>query len=183
MPMVSPRELQNLKKLDKTNRLLSAIIVVLLAAVIVLALMVVTPPERSIATSAVAPARPAPLKITAAPPYTDRDVEILAKTVWGEARDCAPEEWRLVVWTVLQRVGAAGWGDTIEAVATAKYQFAGYRASNPVDPGIRETVAAELANWASGAAPPTHPVYAPTTPYFYFDGDGKNNYFREAWQR
>ena len=135
------------------------------------------------ALAAVTPARPAPLKITAALPYTDRDVEILAKTVWGEARDCAPEEWRLVVWTVLQRVGAAGWGDTIEAVATAKYQFAGYRANNPVDPGIRETVAAELANWASGATPPTHPVYAPSAPYFYFDGDGKNNYFREAWQQ
>ena len=135
------------------------------------------------ASAAVAPARPAPLKITAAPPYTDRDVEILAKTVWGEARDCAPEEQRLVIWTVFQRVDATGWGNTVEAVVTAKHQFSGYRANNPVDPGIYEVAAAELTNWANGAEPPTHPVYAPTAPYYYFDGDGANNYFREAWQR
>jgi len=117
------------------------------------------------------------------PPYTDRDVDMLAKMVWGEARGCTPDEWRLTVWTVLQRVDAPGrWGDTIEAVLTAPSQFMGYRASFPVDPAIRAVVEEVLADWAQGAEPLTHELYAPTAPYFYFDGDGRNNYFREVWR-
>lgn len=116
------------------------------------------------------------------PPYSDNDVEMLAKTVWGEARGCTLEEWRLVVWCVLQRYDAEGWGDTIEAVITAKNQFVGYHAKNPIDPAIYGVCAAELADWAHGAEPPTHETYAPTVPYYYFDGIGGHNWFREVWR-
>ncbi|MFV0519755.1 MAG: hypothetical protein ACK5LY_05710, partial [Lachnospirales bacterium] len=33
-------------------------------------------------------------------PFTLNEVEMLAKTVWGEARGCTKDEQRLVVWTV-----------------------------------------------------------------------------------
>jgi hypothetical protein len=39
----------------------------------------------------------------------------------------------------------------------------------------------ELKAWQSGAEPPTHDIYAPSTPYYFFDGDGKHNYYREEW--
>jgi hypothetical protein len=116
------------------------------------------------------------------PPYTDEDVVMLAKTVWGEAQGCSPEEQRLVIWTVLQRVDADGWGNTIAAVLTAHNQFVGYRAGNPVDPDIHALCAAELSDWWHGAAPPTHELYAPTAPYFFFDGDGRHNWFRAEWR-
>ena len=115
-----------------------------------------------------------------APSYTDRDISLLAKTVWGEARGCAPEEQRLVVWTALQRVDA-GYGGTIEAVLTAPSQFVGYRERNPVCPEIYALCAEELAKWANGEDPPTMEPYAPTAPYYFFDGDGTNNWFREEW--
>jgi len=124
---------------------------------------------------------PTPVREYIEPPYTTHDIELLAKTVWGEARGCAKEEWRLVVWTVLQRVDADDWGDTIEAVVTAKCQFIGYRAENPLDPAMCALVMAELMDWARGAEPPTHELYAPTAPYYFFCGDGTNNWFRAVW--
>jgi spore germination cell wall hydrolase CwlJ-like protein len=118
--------------------------------------------------------------------YTAEEVEMLAKTVWGEARGCTPAEQRLVVWTALQRVTAKGYGNTIKAVLTAPRQFTGYRKSNPVDGDIYALVEEEIKKWARRIQPPTMPPYAPALPYLYFSGrrgsDGKlHNYFRKDW--
>jgi len=115
-------------------------------------------------------------------PFTEREAEILAKTVWGEARGLSTEEQRLVIWTVLQRVDDNRWGNTIEAVITAPRQFNGYRERNPVTPEIHALVVQELTDWHNGENPPTHELFAPNAPYFFFDGDGKNNWFREVWR-
>lgn len=117
------------------------------------------------------------------PRYTEREIEMLAKMVWGEARGCAPEEQRLVIWTALQRADDGRFGSTIESVLTAKNQFAGYREKNPVDPDIYALCAAEATEWAGGTEPPTMEPYAPSTPYLFFDGDGRHNWFREGWER
>ena len=114
--------------------------------------------------------------------YTESDIDLMAKMVWGEARGCTVEEQRLVVWTVLQRVDTQRWGKTIEAVITAKHQFVGYRQGNPINAEIRAMCATEMENWRGGAEPPTHEVYAPTAPYYYFDGRGGNNWFRAVWR-
>lgn len=121
---------------------------------------------------------------TSETPLTNSDVTMLAKMVWGEARGCAPEEQRLVVWTVLQRVDAGGvfaQYDTIEAAVTAPGQFVGYDENHPVDSDIYNLCLDVLSEWQSGAEPPTHEIYAPTTPYYFFDGDGRHNWFREEW--
>lgn len=115
---------------------------------------------------------------------TNSDVVLLAKMVWGEARGCAPEEQRLVVWTVLQRVDAGGvfaQYDTIEAAVTAPGQFVGYNEQHPVDVDIYNLCLEALSDWQSGAEPPTHETYAPTAPYYFFEGDGRHNWFREEW--
>ena len=121
------------------------------------------------------------------PRYSDREIDILAKMVWGEARGCAPDEQRLVVWTVFQRVEDDRFPDTIEAVITAKGQFYGYKTKHPVDPDIRDLCVTEFDKWMDGAEPPTLKPYAPTAPYLYFTGrrcsDGLlHNFFREAWK-
>ncbi len=126
----------------------------------------------------------APTTETTETPLTNSDVTLLAKMVWGEARGCAPEEQRLVVWTVLQRVDAGGafaQYDTIEAAVTAPGQFVGYNENHPVDPDIYNLCLEVLSDWQSGAEPPTHEIYAPTVPYYFFDGDGRHNWFREEW--
>ena len=116
-------------------------------------------------------------------PYSDSDITMLARTVYGEARGCTPEEWALVVWTVLQRVDADEWDDTIAEVVTAQGQFAGYNAGYPVEEAIREVCAAEVAKWARGGDAPTHEVYAPRVPYYFFDASCGSNWFREEWRR
>lgn len=126
---------------------------------------------------------PPPEPEPAEPPYTEDDIIMLAKTVWGEARGCTQDEQRLVVWTVLQRVDHPDrYGNTIQAVVTAYRQFVGYRTRHPVCPDIYALVAEELYRWWNGEEPPTHPVFAPTAPYFYFDGDGQHNWFRTEWR-
>jgi hypothetical protein len=112
----------------------------------------------------------------------DREIDMLAKTVWAEARGCSRDEWRLVAWTVLQRVDDDRWPDSVEGVVTARHQFA-YNEANPVDDDIRAVCAAEFADWRLGATAPTVAPYAPESPYYFFDGDSRHNWFRKDWKR
>ena len=114
--------------------------------------------------------------------FAAEDAEKLAKMVWGEARGCSPEEQLLVVWTVLQRVDAGGWGGDICEVVQARGQFAGYSPEHPVCPDIYELVCTALTDWRQGADPPTHAIFAPSLPYYFFQGDGSHNWFREEWR-
>ena len=107
------------------------------------------------------------------------DVELIAKTVYGEARGCTVEEQSAVVWCILNRVDA-GYG-TIEKVITAPYQFTGYRADNPVKAEFTELAVDVLLRWhmekyAIGEVGRTLP-----DEYLWFHGDGKYNYFRNKY--
>ena len=124
---------------------------------------------------------PAEPEQTLSCPFSPADVDMMAKTVWGEARGMTADEQRLVVWTVLQRLDGNGWGDTISAVLTAPNQFLGYRAGHPINEQIHAVCLEEMQKWASGAEPPTHEIYAPTAPYYYFEGYDGHNWFRGSW--
>jgi spore germination cell wall hydrolase CwlJ-like protein len=80
----------------------------------------------------------------------EREIEILAKCVYGEAGGMAKEEQALVAWCVFQRVDA-GFGSTIAEVVTQPLQFTGYAANKPVDAGILRLCKAEYAKWKRGA--------------------------------
>lgn len=116
-------------------------------------------------------------------PYTDSEIDMLSRTVWGEARGCSQDEQRLVVWTVLQRVDDDRFPDTIEDVIMEPLQFAGYSEEHPVENDIWNLCAEVLADWWHGAEPPTLEPYAMTLPYLFFDGDGRHNWYREEWQK
>jgi hypothetical protein len=113
---------------------------------------------------------------------SEDEITRLAKTVYGEAGICSTDEQRLVIWTVLQRVDDERFPDTIAEVITAANQFAGYHAENPADEDILALCRQEVGDWSHGAEPPTLEPYADAAPYFYFDGDGRHNWFREVWQ-
>jgi Cell wall hydrolyses involved in spore germination len=106
---------------------------------------------------------------------------MIARTVYGEARGCAPDEQALVVWCILQRVDDARFPDTIADVVTQPSQFHGYSPHNPVDDAICAVVATELDAWAQGADPPILPPYATATPYLFLEGSGWHNFFRGSY--
>ena len=69
--------------------------------------------------------------------YSESDVELIAKTVWQEARGIPSKaEQAAVVWCILNRVDDDRWGDTIAEVVTAPHQFA-YDAGAPVTDELR----------------------------------------------
>ena len=60
------------------------------------------------------------------PAYTEHDVELLAKTLYGEARGIpSVDEKAAVIWCILNRVDDHRWPDSIEGVVTQPGQFAG----------------------------------------------------------
>ena len=107
------------------------------------------------------------------------DIDLIAKTVWGEARGCSIMEQSAVIWCILNRVDA-GMG-TIEEVVTAPYQFTGYKEDNPVLGEFTELAQDVLVRWQAekhciGDVGRTLP-----DTYLWFHGDGKHNIFRDAF--
>lgn len=111
--------------------------------------------------------------------YQENEIDIMAQTVWGEARGCAPEEQELVVWCILNR--ASEWSFSIEEVITQENQFAGYSAEHPIDPDIRELCKQAADDWEAGGVAPVLPPYATSPDYYWFTGDGEHNWFREVY--
>lgn len=112
---------------------------------------------------------------------TNKEIEMLAKTVWGEARGCSKIQQSAVVWCILNRVDA-GWG-TIAEVVTAPNQFHGYNSNFPVNDKIKNLVEDVIARWklektCIGSVGRTLP-----SKYLYFisDGTGIRNIFRTSW--
>lgn len=113
-----------------------------------------------------------------APPYTEQDVVLLSKMIYGEARGLNAQEQALCIWTVLNRLADGRFGDSISAIVTAPHQFVGYREKNPVTPAIKAVVEDTLQAWANGAIAPTDAPYAVTHNYKYFTGHGGHNWFK-----
>jgi hypothetical protein len=123
--------------------------------------------------------------------YTDEDAIALAKMVWGEARGMTNLwTWRgtvsgkaqqaACIWTVLNRYDA-GYGDSIIAVLSAPYQYAGYNSSYPVSEEYLELAHDVLDRWDREKNGDTDVGRVIPSDYFWFRGDGKHNYFRNEF--
>lgn len=111
---------------------------------------------------------------------TNKEIEMLAKTVYGEARGCSTIEQSAVVWCILNRVDA-GRGSIAEVI-TAPGQFSGYNKSFPVTSEIKALVQDVIARWklekvSCGSVGRTLPKE-----YLYFNGRNGKNYFRDAYK-
>ena len=113
---------------------------------------------------------------------TEQEIDMIAKTVWGEARGCNKLGQSAVIWCILNRVDA-GWG-TIAEVITAPSQFHGYNSTFPVDENIRALAIDVIARWkleklTSGEVGRTLPHE-----YLYFSAhsSGAGNVFRTKWK-
>jgi hypothetical protein len=115
-------------------------------------------------------------------PWEENDVRLIAKTLYGETRsdEIPTEQKAAVAWCILNRVDA-GWG-TIEEVVTAKSQFTGYRASNPVWDSLYELTLDVLHRWAEEHDGAENVGRTLPADYLYFTGDGDRNNFTKKWK-
>lgn len=109
--------------------------------------------------------------------FKDRDVYLIAQTLYGECRGCSDAQREAVCWTILNRVDA-GWG-TIENVITSPGQFHGYNAANPVCDDLYYTAEKILTLWEREKNGETVNRVLPPE-YIFFDGDGTINHFRKT---
>lgn len=113
--------------------------------------------------------------------WTDEEVEVLAKMVYGEARGVPSKmEQAACVWCVLNRCDEYG-KDIIE-VTTAPYQFVGYREHNPIDNDIWELCEDVLSRWYAEKSGETDVGRVLPSDYLYFHGDGSHNHFRNEFK-
>lgn len=116
-------------------------------------------------------------------PYTEEEVAILCKTVYGEALVTnSDEEMSAVVWCILNRVDDEDsyYADTISGVVT-KSQFHGYDEDHPVTEHIEWLVRDVLDRWVAEKNGETDVGRTLPSEYLFFSGDGWHNHFRTEW--
>lgn len=115
----------------------------------------------------------------------EADVEMLAKTIWGEARGVeSTTEKAAVAWCILNRVDGKEYacGGDIEYVVTFPGQFVGYAEDNPVTTECKEIAADVLTRWAAEKAGVEDVGRVLPKTYIFMRGDGKRNYFTDEWK-
>lgn len=116
-------------------------------------------------------------------PWTDEEVTVLAKMLWGEAGGVSSKtEQAAVVWCALNHVDAGYGGGDIVAAVTIPGHFVGYRASNPVDPELKALCEDVLARWYAEKDGETDVGRVLPQDYIFFSGDGVRNYFRNTFR-
>ena len=86
--------------------------------------------------------------ITETEPFTDEEVEAIAKTLAGECYDDKLNDKRLVVEVILNRVSDGRFGESVIEVVSAKGQFNGYwKQSRPVSDSDIEIAKETLREW------------------------------------
>ena len=119
---------------------------VTIVAVLCLKLPTVEVEEPSPVVEVVEVVTPEPEPEVTPQPWTDEEVIVLAKMLWGEARGVSSDaEKAACVWCALNRVDH-GYGDIITVVTTPK-QFVGYNEENPVDDGLITLCIDVLTRW------------------------------------
>lgn len=125
----------------------------------------------------------APPAVTPEPLYTERDVEMLAKTIWAEARGVPSDaEKAAVAWCALNRLDAGTYGETLAEVLTTPWQFAYYE-SSPVTPELEALARDVLERWQAEQRGAEGVGRTLPEDYFFFGGDGLRNHFRKTYEK
>lgn len=119
-------------------------------------------------------AKPAePVKAYTPDPY---EVELIGRTIWGEAGGVKSEAERAAVaWCILNRVDA--YQQSIEEVVTAPMQFQGYRPTGDCPEQHLELAADVLKRWHAEKNGAEEVGRTLPAEYLYFLGDGERNHF------
>ena len=115
------------------------------------------------------------------PQYTfnDKEVELLAKLVWGEAMGLDKLEQSAVIWCVLNRVDSQSrlFPDTIKEVILQPNQFSGYHKWCPVKEDIVDLVKDVLTRWYMEKDGIEDVGRTLPKDYYFFRGFSKHNWF------
>lgn len=119
----------------------------------------------------------------AALPWTYEEVEMLAKTIWAEARG-VPSTARqaAVAWCALNRLDAGGYGDTLAEVLSKPYQFA-YDPASPVTDEFLTLADDVLCRWYLEKTGAQDVGRTLPEDYLFFEGDGLENHFRKEYEK
>lgn len=109
--------------------------------------------------------------------YEQEIVEMIAKTVWGEARGCNDTQKAAVVWCILNRVDSERFPNDIASVVMQKDQFEGYDEFYPVKEEIVKLVEDVLWRYDYEKNGPFVGSSGRVLPkeYLFFRGDSDNN--------
>lgn len=111
---------------------------------------------------------------------SDYDVELIARTIWGEAEVVnSKAEQAAVAWCVLNRVDAHG--KSIEQTVLAPYQFAP-RLKGDVPEYFIELAADVVDRWEREHAGFEDVGRTLPADYEFFVGDGRHNHFSIEWK-
>lgn len=113
-------------------------------------------------------------------PYASQtELEMLAKTIYGEGRGSDICEQAAIVWCILNRVDT--YEQSIEEIITAENQFMGYKDYFPVEPELYDLAVDVLTRYAREKNGATDVGRVLPTEYLWFSGDLTHNYFRDAY--
>ena len=119
----------------------------------------------------------------ATPPWTYEEVEMLAKTIWAEARG-VPSTARqaAVAWCALNRLDVGTFGDTLAEVLSKPYQFA-YDPASPVTDEFLALADDVLHRWYLEQNGVEDVGRTLPEDYLFFEGDGLRNHFRKTYEK
>lgn len=113
-----------------------------------------------------------------------KDVEAIAKTLWGECRGVkSTAQQAAVAWCILNRVDEGGYfGSSIIEVVSKPNQFAGYNPNYPVTADLAALAEDVLIRWHAEKEGAEDVGRTLPKGYCYFVGDGTYNYFTKEWK-
>ena len=119
----------------------------------------------------------------AALPWTYEEVEMLAKTIWAEARG-VPSTARqaAVAWCALNRLDVGTFGDTLAEVLSKPYQFA-YDPASPVTDEFLALADDVLHRWYLEQNGVEGVGRTLPEDYLFFEGDGLETHFRKEYEK
>lgn len=122
-------------------------------------------------------------EVVQTPPWSYEEVEMLAKTLWAEARG-VPSTARqaAVAWCALNRLDAGGYGDTLAEVLSKPYQFA-YDPASPVTDEFLALADDVLHRWYLEQNGVEGVGRTLPEDYLFFEGDGLENHFRKEYEK
>lgn len=133
----------------------------------------------------------APVQTPEPCPISEEEIVMLAQTVYQEANVLYwnGEKWGVsyqarqaaVAWVALNRLDVGGYGDTLGEVLSRPAQFA-YYPDTPATEAMLELAQDVVDRWWTEKQGELDAGRTIPSDYLFFEGDGRENYFRKTYQ-
>lgn len=124
-------------------------------------------------------------------PFTDEEIVMLAKTMYGESQVCywSGDQWGVsyiarqaaVGWVALNRYDDGGFGDTLAEILSRPHQFA-YSPNTEITDHFLWLAEDVVNRWWAEKQGNSNAGRVIPPEYLFFHGDGRENYFRVEYE-